>query len=308
MRDRSSSAFSIRRLNPFNGTLQAYTTANARALSSNGVIWEIQVLSDKPQGLWANTPFAGQQFYTFGVWSLVDGLGQVPLNPLFNTSGMLDSAQQLIACLETRLDQLPFPLTDAYELWLLDEASHAPIALLDSARSETELAQKESRHWQAAEPGEFGFVSPTLSQQGLPVNDGYNPRVHASMIEALVRERGGGQYPQRAWYLRHENKSGTAIQHAAHELPANAFPELPVSLDWQDTQDHQLIMDYINWKAPQILLLPNLSAVARDMIEKLAVKNATQIERLWRLFPEIHNKTLLNKARVEARIRLSNQH
>lgn len=306
MPDTQDITFSIRRLNPFNGTLQVVATTNARALSSNGLNWELQVLSDKPQGLWANIPFAGQQFYTFGVWSQAGGLGQVPLNPLFNTTDMLDSAQQVIACLEASLEQLPFPLTDSYELWLLDEDSSAPIALLDSARSEAELEQKEFKRWSAAEPGDFSFGSHQLFQKGQPLNDGYNPRVHASILEALVRGR-GGQNHHRAWYLRNERKSGIAIQHAAHHLPANAFPELPVSLDWPDAEDHQLIMDYVSWKAPQILLLPDLSSKTRDMIEKLAVKNATQIDRLWRLFPEIHNKALLNKARVEARIRLSNQ-
>jgi hypothetical protein len=42
------------------------------------------------------------------------------------------------------------------------------------------------------------------------------------------------------------------------------------------------------------------------MLEGLAVKNPALIDRLWRLLPEINNKTLLNKARIEARIRLSN--
>ena len=230
----------------------------------------------------------------------------MPLNPLFNTTDMLDSAQRLIDRLEPSLEQLPFPLDDQYELWLLDEASGTPIALLNSARSEAELEQKEVKRWIAAEPGGFSFVSQQLSQKGLPVNDGYNPRVHASVLEALVRDR-SGQNHRRGWYLRDRKKGGIAIQHKAHDLPASAFPELLVSLDWQETEDLQLIMDYVTWKAPQILLLPGLSCETRERIEKLAVKNATQIDRLWRLIPEIHNKTLLNKARVEAKIRLSNQ-
>ncbi|PVV12240.1 MAG: hypothetical protein B6D77_05640, partial [gamma proteobacterium symbiont of Ctena orbiculata] len=93
------SAFSIRRLNPFNGVLQIFSAANARALSSSGVVWEIQVLSDTPQGLWANMPFSGKQFYTFGRWTPVSGLQQVPVNPLFNIRDMITSAEQLIAAL-----------------------------------------------------------------------------------------------------------------------------------------------------------------------------------------------------------------
>ncbi len=301
----SASAFSIRRLNPFNGVLQVVATADARALSNNGQSWEIQVLSDSPQGLWANIPYAGQQFYTFGLWSSNQGLHRVPLNPLFNISGMLKSAQQLIDSLEPKLQQLPFPLDDSYELWLLDEDSGTPFALLDSARSEAELEHKTYTRWRAAETGDFSFASPYLSEKGLPLNDGHNPRVHASVLEALVQGRSGPDH-HRAWYLRDAKRAGKVIMHQADDQPAAGFPELPVSLDWHEAEDHRLIMDYVSWKAPLILLLPGLAPATRAMLEGLAVKNPALIDRLWRLLPEINNKTLLNKARIEARIRLSN--
>lgn len=302
----TENAFSIRRLNPFNGVLQVVATADARALSSNGQRWEIQVLSDSPQGLWANIPFSGKQFYTFGLWSQTEGLHRVSLNPLFNTTGMLKSAQRLIERLEPKLEQLPFPLLDIYELWLLDEVDGVPIALLESARTESEMQQKVFKRWSAAEPGDFSFVSQQLTEKGLPENDGYNPQVHASVLEALVQGR-CGQNQRRAWYLRDDKQDAKVVMHEEADQPAECFPELPVSLDWQEPDDHQLIMDYVTWKAPQILLLPGLAPSTRERFEELAVKNPAQIDRLWQLIPEIHNKTLLNKARVEARIRLSNQ-
>ena len=302
----SENAFSIRRLNPFNGVLQLFTTAHARALSSNGLKWEIQVLSDRPQGLWANIPFAGQQFYTFGLWSQTEGFSQVPLNPLFNTSGMLDAAQQLREGLEPCLGQLPFPMADVYELWLLDKTDGKPVALLNSARSEAELEHREVSRWSAAEPDDSGFVSDTLRHKPLTLDNDDNPRRHTAILEALMQER-SGHNQRRAWYLRDEKMAGAAVRDGEHDLPAELFPELPVSLDWQNAEDHQLIMDYILWKAPQMLLLPGISPTTREMLEKLAVKNPTLIDRFWRLIPEIHDKTLLNKARVEARIRLSNQ-
>ncbi|MCU7916453.1 MAG: hypothetical protein KZQ65_11320 [Candidatus Thiodiazotropha sp. (ex Gloverina cf. vestifex)] len=92
--------------------LQVYQLDSARALSANGQVWEIQVLSDKPQGLWANMPFSGRQFYTFGLWSPEHGLKQVPINPLFNIPDMIASAEELIAGLRGAQDKLPFPLTD----------------------------------------------------------------------------------------------------------------------------------------------------------------------------------------------------
>jgi hypothetical protein len=299
-------AFSLRRLNPFNGILQVFTIGNARALSSTGINWEIQILSDTPQGLWANIPFAGQQFYRFGIWSRTQGLRQVPLHPLFNTRGMLQAAEQIIERLTPRLDRLPFPFADPYELWLLDEDTGLPVALLESARNHQLMGSKDVRRWIAAERGDFRFVSAHLDSRGLPVNDGHNPRVHASVLEALVRRR-GGQSPRRGWFLQQADGDRIALEHRHTDLALGAFPELPLTLEWEDDDDLALIEDYLAWKAPQLLLLPDLSPSLRQRLERLAVKHAEQIERFWRLYPEIHNKRLLNTARVEARIRSSNQ-
>jgi len=68
-----------------------------------------------------------------------------------------------------------------------------------------------------------------------------------------------------------------------------------------------LIEDYLNWKSPQLLLLPGISSQTRCRLETSAVKQAEAVDRLWRLYPEIHNKALLNRARIEARIRAANR-
>lgn len=299
-------AFSLRRMDPFNGTLQVFTTPTARALSSNGVTWDLQVLSETPQGLWANTPFGGRQFYSFGLWSQQQGLRQVPLHPLFNARGMLESAQELMAELAPCLDRLPFPQVDDHELWLLDEETGAPIALLNTARDPEELAGKDVRRWIAASRGDFSFVSDYLRQLGVPTNDGFNPRVHASVLEAQVRDR-SGQNHRRAWFLRNSDGSASVVDEGQPALPVEAFPVLPLTLEWTDAEEQALAMDYIGWKAPQLLLLPGLPGETRGWLEELAVKDAAQIERFWRLYPEIHNKPLLNAARIEARIRSANQ-
>lgn len=302
----SYNPFSIRRLNPFHGTLQVMLGERARALSSNGALWEIQVLSDKPQGLWANMPSSGQQFYTFGRWTPSQGLQQVPINPLFNVRDMIASAEQLIEALRQAIDRLPFPPADCFEQWLLDERSQRPIALLTSCRNEQEMAQTEAIRWIAAARGDFSFVSPGLLAQGIPADDGYNPRVHASTLEALVRGR-GGQHPQRAWFHRLPEGGATACSDVGTRFERDDFPELPLCEDWEDSRDRQLIEDYICWKSPQLLLLPGLSSQTRCRLEISAVKQAEAVEYLWRLYPEIHNQALLNSARVEARIRAANR-
>ncbi|MBT2970716.1 MAG: hypothetical protein KME56_14235 [Candidatus Thiodiazotropha sp. (ex Ctena orbiculata)] len=298
--------FSIRRLNPFNGVLQVFSGESARALSGNGAVWEIQVLSDTPQGLWANIPFSGKEFYTFGRWSPDTGLQQVPVNPLFNVRDMIASAEQLIAALSAAVETLPFPPADPYELWLLDEQKLTPVALLASCQNSDQLDQAVNAKWIAAERGDFSFVSANLLQRGLANNDGYNPRVHASILEATVRGR-GGQRHRRAWFRRCADGSHTPCEPAQDDIDPCAFPRLPITETWEDEEDRRLVADYIAWRAPQLLQLHGLHPETRQRLEQIAVSQSETVERLWRLYPEIHNKDLLNRARVEAKIRSANR-
>ncbi len=306
MNHQLTNAFSIRRLNPFRGVLQVFVSDSARALSGNGLVWEIQVLSDKPQGLWANMPFSGRQFFTFGLWSAAQGLRQVPINPLFNVGDMLASTEGLLEGLPAALGQLPFPPADSFEAWLLDEEESLPLALLQSSRSDEERRQMEPHKWIAAERGDFSFVSAHLLDRGLLNNDDYNPRVHASFLEAMVHER-AGRHRRCVWYHRHGDGSASACDDPQSHFAAEQFPELPIRETWPVDDEAELIADYIQWKAPQLLLLPGLRHTTRDRLERLAVNQAEAVDRLWRLYPDIHNKKLLNSARVAARIRSANR-
>jgi hypothetical protein len=306
MATREISAFSIRRLNPFNGVLQVFSAENARALSGNGVVWEIQVLSDAPQGLWANVPYSGKAFYTFGRWTAAGGLQQVPVNPLFNVRDMIESADYLITALAVAADDIPFPAADPYELWLLDEQTLSPVALLMTCRDANEMHHRDIAKWIAAKRGDFTFVSPHLLSRDQPNNDGYNPRVHATILEAMVRYR-AGQHHKRAWYKKRPDGQYAPCAGTEQPQTTSIFPELPVTEEWQDEEEGKLIADYISWKAPQLLQLQGLSPENRERLERIAVLQADVVERLFRLYPEIHNKDLLNRARIEARIRSANR-
>lgn len=306
MQDCHPNAFGIRQLNPFRGVLQVFRSDQARALSANGQLWEIQVLSDSPQGLWANTPFGNRQFYTFGRWSLETGLRQVPINPLFNIADMIESAERLIMGLRDALDELPFPLADHYEAWLLDE-TNTPLALLRSGLSEPDCQVSGGDKWVATEEDDDGFVSERLLAQGLPNSDGQQPRAHAALLESLINQR-SGQPPRAAYYQRHSDGSASPCHEPDNRQVSNLFPELPIRQDWPDESADKLIAEYIRWKAPELLMLPSLSAATRDRLEREAVKQAEAVARLWRLYPQIHNQGLLKQARVEAKIRRANKH
>jgi hypothetical protein len=84
------------------------------------------------------------------------------------------------------------------------------------------------------------------------------------------------------------------------------FPELPFSENWFGSNELDLLSGYIRWKSPQLLQLAGLTRATRERLEIYAAEQPEKVERYWRLYPEIHNKSLLNSARVKARIRNSN--
>ena len=62
----------------------------------------------------------------------------VPLNPIQDAGPMLAASDALIDLIRGSLDELPFPLAEELELWLLDRAQ-TPLALLATAISGSDL-------------------------------------------------------------------------------------------------------------------------------------------------------------------------
>ena len=48
--DSGVTAYAIRRVNPFLGVLQVIETPGGRAISANGVVWDIEVLAERSGG------------------------------------------------------------------------------------------------------------------------------------------------------------------------------------------------------------------------------------------------------------------
>jgi len=46
-------AYAVRRVNPFLGVLQVIETPGGRAISSNGVVWEIELRTER-SGMWGS--------------------------------------------------------------------------------------------------------------------------------------------------------------------------------------------------------------------------------------------------------------
>jgi hypothetical protein len=86
-------------------------------------------------------------------------------------------------------------------------------------------------------------------------------------------------------------------------LDAAAFPRLPVRDDWPGEDDRRLVGEYLGWLAPYLLTLPGLDERQRRRLEAEAVRQPLLVDALWRLYPAVVDRDLLNRARVEARLR-----
>lgn len=277
--------YAKRQLNPFEGVLQIAESAQARAFSVNGRIWQIQVLTHRPEHTWrsADTNPPSQQFFNWGLWSEEKGMQQVNANPILDLGAMTKASDDLLDAL--RKTQLPYVLKDRFEYWACD-ADHQPIALLSSATSKPQRDfQPKSHFWSACRQ-----------------ND---ERLHKSDLQAQVALMTGylqGQFGQYRWFERTEDGNAIRLDNL-QRLTAENFPELLLRENYADPSVNSAIKDYLDWLSPLLLTLP-LSNQHRSQLETMACQqHATLVAELYRVYPKIIHPELVQKARVEATIR-----
>ena len=302
--------FSLRRVNPFLGVVAVVKTSAARALSVDGLHWQIQILAHPPRGLWARGgDQEGVRYFRFGLWSETQGMTRVPLNPILDAALMLAESERLVAQIRGATPALPFPLGPELELWLLDP-EELPLALLATALPQTDLDEAATGDWTAGGRGEERpFVSPTLTAQGLPQRDASGRRFHVETLERRVAQRAG---PRRRaqWFRVHGDEALGLDDHADPQLNGRRlsradFPLLTLSARWPEESAGRLVEEYLAWLAPYLLTLPGLPDLVRRDLEAKAVHHALLVDALWRLYPRVLDPELIQRARVEARLRRS---
>ena len=304
--------FCLRRANPFLGLVAIVKTTGARALSFEGRSWQIQVLAHPPRGLWSREGSQDRlQYFRFGLWSKRLGIRSVPLNPILDTGRMLAESEELIELLHAHHRDLPFPLADELELWLLDR-NKMPLALLATALEGTDLDELGTPTWSAGSTRERPFVSATLRCRAQAASaDETPPMQHATALERLVRSA-AGRHLNRQWFRRNADGSRLGLGHrspeglAGRRLPPKVFGDLPLQTDWQQDRDRRLAADWIDWIAPYLLTLPGIDDRRRERLERQAVRDPLLVDALWRLYPKVLNPGLLRRARVEAQLRRAN--
>lgn len=271
----------LRRLDPFLGVTQVVEGAAGRALSVDGVNWEIQLRSTLPAGWGVLNRGRGENVYfRFGVWSREEGLARFPPARNVDPHAAERDGEALIAQVEEALPALPFPLADTLECWLLD-AQRKPLALLASLPPDAPLPERGARRWTPALPDPEATGTSDFAR-----------------LAAWVAQRA---LPTPCWIAREANGSGRGVA-TGERLAAGAFPETLVVLpDATDAAMAELGARYLEWLAPRLLMLP-LAAATRAALEIAAVSRPEEVAHFFRLYPEIRDPARLNAVRVQARL------
>jgi hypothetical protein len=142
----SIECYSQRMLNPFRGIVSCVRYKSADAVTADGKQWDIYVsnaalLDNLPEG---RKPQISDIRY--GSWSEQQGLRRGPLLPSDDFLQMETMGTRLYEHLPQVSRQVPFPLRDNFELWLLDPDGR-PLALLDSALHEVDIDAGQALYW-----------------------------------------------------------------------------------------------------------------------------------------------------------------
>ena len=295
-------------MSPFRGTLHVLETRKAQAYTEDGRIWRMQIRALLPRQSWGRLDQTmSSRIVIVGEWTAKTGLQQVPLNPLLDRQEVAHTIDQLLVGLEKYQDQLPFPAEDNFELWLLDAKKQMPLALLASSRDQQGLTSPATMRWQAAEISDHSFISEALLDSNRPLQE--KQQHHYEVINSHIRKL-AGTTGRAQWFKRTVHGQGVGLQgqHLATELvgrrlPAEAFPELLILEAGETDLNTAIMSDYINWLAPRLLTLLNLQPATRQRLETLAFKQALEVEKYYRLYPEVFEEAGLTAALVEAQLR-----
>lgn len=272
--------YSMRLSPPFSGQVQIAETDNARALTLDGEVWELQFIHKYVEqgGSGEHTPRRRH----VRVATLRHGdLENLVAKP--NEQGRAVDAR-IVELAEALINiELPFPASDTFEYWLLDAEDGSPLAFLWSCSEESETVNYERRpNWTA-----LPAIQMPIEKTDEEIRSGIPP-VNAR-LESLITARAGPN-PKACWFDR---------SHGA----GDSFPPLLVKEDWHEASEHDLCQRYLQRQAPRLLMLHNLQHVDRLRMERAAQSNVLELARFYPVYPDIADSVLMNTMRVEARLR-----
>jgi hypothetical protein len=275
-------AHSQRILQPYSAQVQIAESEQARALSIDGDLWEFQFIYANARSARGNSgPQQGR--FTRAAHIRHRDLARVIDNPVTDEGQVdqriLDLARFLLGA------RLPFEAADRYEYWLLDPADDSPLALIFSCVDASEMASFPKLTDWAALPAAVMPIDTTEAER----SRSYGPVNYR--LERCVAERAGGK-PRAQWFTRR--------YHEAEE-----FPPFLVREDWDNDEHRELCQRYLHRQAPRLLMLHGVGLEDRRRMELAAKTNALDVARFYPLYPEIADHEVVDKIRVEARLRMA---
>ncbi|MGD8588794.1 MAG: hypothetical protein PVG22_08170 [Chromatiales bacterium] len=280
--------YALRRINPFLGVEQVLEMPQARAKSTNGVVWQLELLAMMPPE-WGSLNLVDEpnwNWYLQARWSERDGLVNFPRVALDPGLDVQRLCEALVEVIRDKSDSLPFALRDNRELWLLDAAQKRPLALLYSMPQDAEPPPYRLYRWHGSRSG----VS-TPGQRQFP---------DVMRLEAAVKKRAG--FNASTLWVNWDASHSQAVTGDGCLIDFPEFPLFGLREDWPDEQDASLVSRYIEWLAPSLLTLPYLPDEQRMRLESSLMKQTSSIEYHWRLYPKVLDKTKLDAARVASRL------
>lgn len=279
--------YAVRRMEPFLGVLQAVETGIGRAVSTNGIVWDIELGMPVNTGWGSLGEMSHQMAYTrYGLWSADEGLINRPLSPQLEQDVYRDHATHLIQAIATSSDHMPFKLMDQYELWLFEPQNQLPLALLTSSRERPQNLIGCPKYWRCS-----------IGREGVPSQLRFP---EANELEQMVKKRAGFNV-YREWIMRLADGSGVSLS-TGTQYQSDTFPPYLISEDWPDAAQTRLINCFIAWIAPSLLTLQNLQPDQRSRLEHCLHVQARSVEHHWHLYPETIDMGLINAARVQCRL------
>ena len=306
------SLYSKRFLNPFTGMVQIIETPNVRAMSSDGINWRLQIRTAIFKMPWRDLAVAHEvdQYFVYGVWSQQQDLVKVPIHPTLYEEHVEEDAAALIQILKQHLHEIPFPARDDLELWLLDPNDMLPVALVASAILQDDLDFPAKLHWLPCQHDDISFTATAyLQKQQMAMI----PVPARDLVSDMVKQRVSNR-PSAAWIKRYPDGQGQLLQYhhtqtsrtSAHK-ESMPLPALPLTSQWMEMEQQQLVRDYFAWLSPVLLTLPTLDSDTRDRMENFAQQYPLSVYQYHRLYPSVCNRALMNKVLVEARLRGAGQ-
>jgi hypothetical protein len=180
---------------------------------------------------------------------------------------------------------LPFEAADRYEYWLLDPTDNSPLALIFSCVESSEMASF---------PKLTDWTALPAAVMPIEMNEDERSRSYGPVnyrLERCVAERAGAK-PRARWFTRLSTET-------------EDFPPYLVREDWKSEEHRDLCQRYLHRQAPRLLMLHGIGRDDRRRMELAAKANALDVVRFYSLYPEIVDKDVMDKIRIEARLRMA---